>query len=185
MRGQALLALGALTAGLSLAQPAFADHDPYRYGASASPAYTRAEQECRDERTRRTVGGAVIGAIAGAVFGNNVASGGHQGDGTTLGAVLGGAAGAAIGRSSADCDRLRDQHVYRGNDGYGRDPYDDGSYGDGSGLYGGPPRDGYRRAGYSGERCEWQEVRIRDRHGRYHNEDVYMCLDHDGVWRAR
>jgi len=190
MRGQALLAIGVLVAGLGIAQPASAE--PYRNGATASPEYTRTYEECRAQQNRRAVGGAVIGALAGAVFGNNVASGGHQGDGTALGAVLGGAAGAAIGHGTARCEATHDAQAYRSdrygrNDGYaGQDRYgrDDELEGGPDGSY--DPRGGdrnYRRTGYGQQQCQWQDVRVRDRWGRTHTQDAYMCLGRDGVWR--
>jgi hypothetical protein len=181
MRGQAMLAVGALAAALAVAQPAAAQNYG---GAYASPQYTHTEAACRASQNRRMAGGAIIGAIAGAVIGNNVASGGRQGDGSLLGAALGGAAGAAIGRSTA-CRAVPVEQGYNQpyQAPYQADPYQQGH----DDLYGGPYRQssyhggGYGQGGYG--RCEWQTVTRYDRRGRAYPDDVQMCQGRDGVWR--
>ncbi len=172
MRGQAMLAAGALATALLAAQPAAAE--PY-YGY-VSADQTRYEQQCRDSRTGRTIAGAAIGAIAGAVLGNNVAGRGNQGDGSVLGAVVGGAAGAAIGRSTARCAPPHQQ-------GY-QQPYQQPYHNDGSGLYGGPA---YTPSsyGYGGGDCRWGEVVTQDPDGYAYRENVYMCRGPDGQWRPQ
>jgi len=83
--------------------------------AAAAPASAQGYRYS-DDCTRRIhdngTAGAIVGGIAGAVLGSNLA---HHG-GRTGGAILGGAAGAAIGNSvarSSTKDRCRGHHVYR------------------------------------------------------------------------
>ncbi|MGE0828155.1 MAG: glycine zipper 2TM domain-containing protein [Hyphomonadaceae bacterium] len=163
MRGQALLALGALTAALAIAQPAAAE-DRY-YGDHRSE-----RQSCEQQRNGRTAAGAVIGAIIGGVIGNNVAATGNQSEGTILGGVLGGAAGAAIARNSNRCDRYAEGDYAPYEDDYG--PYDDGS-----GLYGGPNGE------YDRGDCRWRDAPYWDQRGRRREERVWMCRDEYGEWR--
>lgn len=186
MRGQAMLAVGALAAALMAATPASAQGYG---GAYASPQYTQTEAACRASQNRRTAGGAIIGALIGGVVGNNVASGGRQGDGSILGAVVGGAAGAAIGRSTA-CRAVPVEQGYNQpyQAPYQQDPYQSQNQHRDDDLYGGPYRQssyqggGYGQNGY-GQRCEWQTVTRQDRRGRPYADEVQMCQGRDGVWR--
>jgi hypothetical protein len=76
---------------------AFDYRDPYVTGyRTASP--------CQDRRRSNTAVGGLLGALAGAAIGSNVAARGVRGEGTALGAVVGGIAGAAIGNNSVRCD---------------------------------------------------------------------------------
>ena len=181
MRGQAMLAVGALAAALMAATPASAQNSG---GAYASPQYTQAEAACRASQNRRTAGGAVIGAILGGVIGNNVAAGGNQGDGSILGAVVGGAAGAAIGRSTA-CRAVPVEQGYNQpyQAPYQADPYQQSHRGNDDGLYGGPYRQSSYQGGGYGQACEWQTVTRYDRRGRAYTDEVQMCQGRDGVWR--
>ena len=93
------------------------DYDA-RYGAGAwerryggydyhrdSDAYGRyASSPCERGRNSSAATGGVIGALAGAAIGSNIAGRGDRTAGAVLGAVAGGAAGAAIGGSTAQCD---------------------------------------------------------------------------------
>jgi uncharacterized protein YcfJ len=136
------------------------------------------DPHCEDRREDRMVAGALIGGIAGAVLGGNVAADGARTEGAALGGALGAAAGAAIGRNTAECDvdaRYDHNRGRYGDDRYGRDRYGYG-YGYGrDGLYGAPPH----------EECRWTQQTWRDRRGRARTEDIYVCLDRDGVWRER
>jgi len=71
------------------------DRDYYR-GYRNSP--------CERSRDNRTVGGALIGALAGGALGSNLDNDGNRSEGTVLGAIVGGAIGANVGRSTARCD---------------------------------------------------------------------------------
>jgi uncharacterized protein YcfJ len=188
MRSQVLAAAAMATVLTAFAQPAAAQQ--YR-----SYHDEHVSRQCERSRDNRTAGGAVIGGIVGALLGREVADRGVRGEGAGLGAVVGAVAGGAIGRSTANCEDAvqgrydpdygrpyaRDDGYYRDDDRY-RDR--DGYYrGDDDDLYGGP----YAESGYYGEEeyrdCRWREQVVRDRYGRRYREDVYMCRDHNGVWR--
>lgn len=178
MRSQALLALGVMAAVLGFAQPAAAQYYDDR-------------RTCEQERNDRTMAGVLLGAVAGGVLGNNVASTGNQGDGTILGAILGGAAGGAIARGRNDCDDYYGEGSYDPYDeGYAEpphaDPYYEGGYDD-EGLLGGDDY-GYRgdpRYADSGQ-CRWGTMEYYDRNGRRRGtEQVWMCQGRDGVWRPQ
>ena len=90
------LAAAALAAA-SFTTPAFAQ----------SVDYTRAYEDCRSNTNEQVIGG-LIGAVAGGVFGSQVAARGARSEGSALGAVLGGVAGAAIADGANDCDKYRE-----------------------------------------------------------------------------
>lgn len=166
MRGQALFAASAF-AMMAFVQPASAQSYP-----SYHDEHVELQRQCAQSRQNRTVGGAVIGGVVGALLGREVADRGVRGEGAALGAVVGAAAGAGIGRSTAACDRVP-QGSY--------DPYygerQDGYYGDD--RYG----DGYRQSGYRDERdCRMGEVITRDRRGREYREETLLCRGNDGRW---
>lgn len=186
MRGQALL-----LAGLALVMTAFASAQ-----APAAAQNSYRDPNCQQQQQNRMVAGALIGGVAGAVLGNNAAARNAQTEGTVLGGAVGAAAGAAIGRATANCQQAYNQSYgynnrapdpYYGNSGYGGNQgYPNSGYSQ-SGY-------GYNNAGQSGygygygqpqQECRWGEQRVRDRSGRWQTQDVYLCLDADGVWRAR
>jgi len=81
-----------------------------RYGVGSYDRYRTdwyrpyASSPCeRAARGNSTVGG-VIGALAGAAIGSNVAARNARTEGAVLGALVGGALGANIGKASAQCD---------------------------------------------------------------------------------
>ena len=76
------------------ATPYYAPNAPY-YGANS--AYTAAPAVKCDNST--TVGAGVIGAIAGAMLGSNVAAHGRRTEGAVLGGVVGAGIGAAVGHA--------------------------------------------------------------------------------------
>jgi len=59
---------------------------------------------CRQQRRDRAGAGAVIGGIAGAVIGSNMADRNVRGEGAAIGAVAGALVGSQVGRATADCD---------------------------------------------------------------------------------
>lgn len=95
---------------------------------------------CRRDTTTRSTTGGIIGALAGAAIGSNLAA--HHG-GRTGGAALGGLAGAAlganIGKSTAACQsngQQRQGYYDNSQRYYGSNSYDSGYYaGDGGGYY--------------------------------------------------
>jgi len=183
MRGQAFIAAAAVAAALVVAaQPAAAQQ--YR---SYHDEHVANQQACQQSRNNRTLTGVIIGGIAGAVLGREVADRGVRGEGALLGAVVGATAGGAIGRNTADCRDVPEGSYdpYSGRPYPGapydgdEDPYYQG--GDDDDLAGGP----YNQSGYrgGGDDCRWGELRTVDRRGRERSEQVWMCRDRDGVWR--
>jgi uncharacterized protein YcfJ len=175
MKRQALFAASAF-ALMSIAQPATAQ----QYGSYHDEHV--AAQQCQQSRNNRTVGGAIIGGLAGAILGHNVAGGrGSRDEGRALGAVVGAVAGGAIGRNSANCS-TQVQGSY--DPYYGQAQYpDDGYYGGRDDEYYGDDDYAYRNEdSYRGD-CRPGEVITRDRYGREYRERVTMCRDRDGVWR--
>ena len=86
MRATALIVAGLTTLVMAL--------------GAAAPAQAQAygvDPHCAQQRQNRMVAGALIGGVAGAVLGNNVAARNAQTEGTVLGGAVGAAAGAAIG----------------------------------------------------------------------------------------
>ncbi|MFZ4120660.1 MAG: glycine zipper 2TM domain-containing protein [Caulobacterales bacterium] len=173
MRATALIVAGLTTLVMAL--------------GAAAPAQAQAygvDPHCAQQRQNRMVAGALIGGVAGAVLGNNVAARNAQTEGTVLGGAVGAAAGAAIGRQSARCDN----NAYSQYQQRAPDPYYNPS-----GLYGAPPQNGYYGTSNAGgygygspqQECRWGEQRIRDRNGRWQSQDVYLCQGPDGVWRAQ
>lgn len=163
MRGQVLLAVSALALA-AFASPASAQQ--YR---SYQDEHVARSEACQQSHNNRTIGGAAIGGLAGAIAGNNIAGRGHRGDGSLLGAVVGAFVGGAIGNSTANAqpqcdgrvagnydpyygqarapysDRYADNR-YNDDRRYDDNRYDDNGYDD-SQLDGGPDDDGY----YSGK----------------------------------
>jgi hypothetical protein len=176
MRGQVLFAVSAL-AIMAFAQPAAAQQ--YRTYHDEHVA----TQQCQQSRQNRTVGGAVIGGILGAVLGHNVAeSRGSRDEGRALGAVVGAVAGGALGRNSANCD-TQVRGSYDQYYGQAQDPYYAGR--SDNDYYGGP----YQESGYYGRdddynrrNCQPSVVERRDRYGRRYQEEILMCRGPDGRW---
>jgi hypothetical protein len=129
---------------------------------------------CERSRDNRTVGGALIGALAGGAIGAQLDRHGSNDTGVVLGALVGGAIGANVGRSTANCDTTGYYYSYEQT--Y---PYREASYypGSRSGRY---DYDWYARhrcrlavapAYYSGT-TEYRYVRVcPDRRGRYRITD--------------
>lgn len=178
MRGQVLIAAAALATALFAAAPASAQS----YGSTYHDEHVAIQEQCRDSRTNRTIGGAVIGGILGAVLGSNIAGDGHRGDGTAVGAVAGAVAGGAIGRNTAKCDEVPqgDYDPYYGQPSNygGGDPY----RGDDSGLEGGPYDGRIYRDSY-GRDCRETQIMRRDSYGREYADVAVMCRGNDGAWR--
>jgi uncharacterized protein YcfJ len=172
MKRQAFLAAAAMAAALVSVQPASAQQ--YR---TYHEAHVANQQQCQTSRQNRTVGGAVVGGIIGAVLGREVADRGVRGEGALLGAVVGATAGGAIGRNTAQCSQVP-QGDYDPYYGHAQDTY----YGGDDDLYGGP-NDGYYSRDRYNQDCRMGEVITRDRYGREYREEAWMCRGADGVWR--
>lgn len=138
----------ALTAAAATA-PAMAQ--PYRYDEYSryddrGDNYYRYHQDwCRKQKKKGQTNGAIIGGIAGAVLGSQVAGNGARTEGSLVGAAAGAAIGSNVGRQSAKA-RCDDRGAYFGYD----DTYDyRGRYYRSGGRYG----DGW----YEERRCRWAQ----------------------------
>ena len=78
-------------------------YDRY-YGAQADQTYREDRRECRNKKNGNTAAGAILGGIAGAVIGSNLAHGGGREGGAIIGGVAGAAGGSAIARGTVHCD---------------------------------------------------------------------------------
>jgi len=140
-------------------------------------AHVANQHQCQASRNNRTVGGAVVGGIVGALLGREVADRGVRGEGALLGAVVGATAGGAIGRNTAQCAQVP-QGSYDPYYGQSQDTYYPGD----DDLYGGRD-DGYYRDNRYDDDCHMGEIVTRDRYGREYREEAWMCRGADGVWR--
>jgi hypothetical protein len=77
-------------------------YDRY-YAAQADGAYREDRRECHQEKKGNEVAGGLLGGIAGAVIGSNVARGGGREGGAIIGGVGGAALGANIAKDSTHC----------------------------------------------------------------------------------
>ena len=184
MRGQVFVAAGALAAAL-MATPAQAQQYPTYHQAHV------ANSQCQQAQQNRTVGGALIGGIAGAVLGHNVAGGhGSRDEGTALGAVVGALAGGAIGRSTVGQCVPPNASAYDPYNGQSYSQYpsqDEGYYDkDDEDLYGGPQDSNYYGDDdYNRDDCRMGQVISQDRYGRERRDDVMLCRGSDGRWRPQ
>jgi hypothetical protein len=109
-----LIGLTAATAALAAGAAQAQSYGGYNNGAYYDP--------CARDKTSRSVVGGLLGAGIGAALGNNIAAGGHRGDGSVLGGVVGGVAGAAIGNNSAACSSGSQPYANNYNSGYAAAP---------------------------------------------------------------
>jgi hypothetical protein len=150
MRGQVLLAVSALALA-AFAAPASAQQ--YR---SYQDEYVSKTQACQQSHTNRTLGGAAIGGVTGAIIGNNVTHSGHHDRGSLIGGIAGALIGGAIGNSTANQQPQCQPGVAGNYDPYygqAQPPYDDryadngysgdDQYGDDDDLDGSPDDDDY------------------------------------------
>jgi len=141
--------------------------DANAYGRDTTYAGAYADP-CRGQRSTNTVAGGLIGALAGAALGSNVAARNARPEGAVLGALVGGALGANIGKSSAKCDQGGYYYSYDQTV-----PYREGRY------------DRARRSGrydysyYNRQRCRLAPAPIRGDEYRY----VRVCPDGEGRYR--
>jgi hypothetical protein len=150
--------------------------DEGRYGRYEAPAagyYGRPTTyngpvTCRNDHSSATAGG-ILGALAGAALGSNVAARGHRGDGAVLGGIVGAGIGASVGNAH---DRYRCDN---------RGPYF--AYGDTIAYREAPDyRSGrYDYAYYSRMHCRLAPAPI-DSYGRDYRY-VRVCPDADGRYR--
>jgi surface antigen len=152
------------------------DYAAYRDRYGAYDPYWR---ECQRQRSTNTAGGAIIGALAGGLFGNAVSGRHSEGAGTLLGALAGGAVGAGIG-NSLSCEQRGyayrayyrglasgrpGRYDWRGPNGRARGYLDVNSY----------------WVGRNGERCANYDQTVFV-NGRPEYDRGYACQQPDGAW---
>ncbi|MDB5470273.1 MAG: glycine zipper protein [Caulobacter sp.] len=151
--------------------------------ATLLPSMAFAQDRCEQQRDERSVAGTIIGGIAGAVVGSNVAANKNRTEGAVVGGIVGAVAGNAIARSSADCDR-----AYGYYDTNGSWHANDRRVGRASGYFDRDGRfvDGQPNGYYDNGR--WVEVRgaggYNDRDGRWVPAASNGYYDSRGQWVA-
>jgi hypothetical protein len=85
--------MGLTTVGAAAAQ-SYDSRDGYYYE----------QQRCHAKKSTNGTAGAVLGGIAGAILGSNVAHGGGRTGGAIIGGVAGAAVGSNVGRNGTNCD---------------------------------------------------------------------------------
>jgi hypothetical protein len=145
------LALATAIAAGATVTPAFA-YDRYgdRYDSRYDNNWNRREyyeDACQQEKRKRRNTGAVVGGLAGAVLGSQVAGHGAKTEGAVVGGVAGAVVGANVGRSSAKnswaCDRQGAYFRY------------DQTYPYRSSYYRADYRGRYNDDWYERNRCRW------------------------------
>lgn len=123
---------------------------------------------CRNDHSSATAGG-ILGALAGAALGSNIAARGHRGDGAVLGGVVGLGIGASVGNAHDryNCDSRGPYYSYNDTIAY-RESRDSRS-----GQY------GYND--YTRMRCRLAAAPV-DSDGRDYRY-VRVCPDRDGRYR--
>jgi hypothetical protein len=101
--------------------------------AAAVPSFAQAQSggsyydPCRREQTNRGTVGGVLGALAGAAIGSNVAARKNRTEGALLGGAVGAVGGAVVGNNSAAC-RSGDYRSSYYDGGYNSGGYNGGGY---------------------------------------------------------
>jgi hypothetical protein len=152
--------------------------------AAMLPTMAFAQDRCAQQSNDRNAAGTVIGGIAGAVVGGNVADRKNRTEGAVVGGILGAIAGNVIARSTADCDR-----AYGYYDSNGQWHANDRRVDRASGYF---DRDGRfvegRPNGYYSQDGRWVASReadgYMDRDGRWVPANVNGYYDSRGQWVA-
>jgi Glycine zipper 2TM domain len=178
-----ILTLAAATAALTV--PAAASAQSYGNRGYAVP------QDCQQSVNNNRLAGGVVGAVAGAVLGNQLAARNARPEGQVLGAVVGAVAGQAIAKGRLACDdaaynggyQPRRESQYRPQ-GYGYSNYDprfDNRRHNNSYAY----QTSYTPPRHVRQECGWGEAALRRPDGLYERQQVWMCRDHRGNWQVQ
>lgn len=156
---------------------------------------------CRRAQSSNATGAGLLGAVAGAVIGGNVASRNARDEGAVLGGLLGAAVGASIGKNAAACrsdgytsyqPAYQQPQVYYSQSYYSR-PY--AYYGQGYGpAYSYAPQPAYDDYGYdydaydrarrpADDGCRNVESSVRMPDGRVQTRLVRACPDSRGQYQ--
>lgn len=96
------LSAAAIATAFTALSPAIASAQPRayeQYGSGDGYYY----DGCRRAQSSNATGAGLLGAVAGAVIGGNVASRNARDEGAILGGLLGAAVGASVGKNAAAC----------------------------------------------------------------------------------
>jgi uncharacterized protein YcfJ len=181
----------AAAATLVLAAPAFAQAQSY------GNRYTPVTQECQQSVNNNRLAGGLIGAVAGAVVGKQVAGRNARTEGQVLGAVVGAVAGSEIGKRRLACDDGAYNNAPQRQGAYHQNSYGYNNSYNNSGYTNGGYNNGYRhhhddrayQASYTPpvatrQECGWGEAALRRPDGLYERQQVWMCRDNRGAWQV-
>ena len=185
---------GVMALSAALAVPSFASAQSGYYGNSDNSGYY---DPCRRSSSNRGTTGGLLGALAGAAIGSNVAARNARTEGAVLGGLVGAVAGAKIGKDSAACTPSR--QAYYGNSQYGSNGYYGNGYDNGyaqqtydydrSSGYDAYDRrgDSYRvstQGGVDANGCTLAESPIYLPDGRVQKRFVRVCQDSQGRYQV-
>lgn len=181
--------------------PAAASAQP-RAGEQYADANGYYYDGCRRAQSSNATGAGLLGAVAGAVIGGNVASRNARDEGAVLGGLLGAAVGASIGKNAAACrsdgytsyqQTYQQPQVYYSQSYYSRQPY---YYGQGYGpAYSYAPQSSYddryeedyaydsRSRQPADDGCRNVESSVRMPDGRVQTRLVRACPDSRGQYQ--
>lgn len=142
----------------------------YGNGADRYGVDTNAQVAVCNNRSNATAGG-LIGALAGAAIGSNVAARNARTEGAVLGAVVGGAIGANIAKSTYNCDQTGAYYSYNQTVPY-REALDDRRTNSGR----------YNYSYYAQQRCRLAAAPA-EYGGRAETRYVRVCPDAQGRYR--
>ncbi len=175
---------GIMALSAAAAIPSFASAQSGYYGQSYNNGYY---DPCRRSSTNRSTTGGLIGALAGAAIGSNVAARNARTEGAVLGGLIGAAAGAKIGQSSAACSPGRQSGYYGSGSQYGSNGNYGGSngyYGSSNGYYGSNYDNGYADRTYDYDRTGYYNEQAYDRRGNSYSVSTRRGLGADGCTLA-
>jgi hypothetical protein len=100
-------------------------------GAAATPSFARdygygyraADEACHDKKQDKGATGAIVGGLAGALLGSQIAGRGDHAGGAVIGGLAGAVLGNTIGRSSAKSSAACEARDYGRVDYRGRQSY--------------------------------------------------------------
>jgi Glycine zipper 2TM domain len=178
-----ILTIAAASAALTV--PAAVSAQSYGNRGYAIP------QECQQSVNNNRLAGGVVGAVAGAVLGKQLAARNSRTEGQVLGAVVGAVAGQHIAKGRLACDdaaynggyQPRRESNYRPqNYGYSNhnQHYDDRRYNNGYAY-----QTSYTPPRQIRQECGWGEAALRRPDGLHERQQVWMCRDSRGQWQVQ
>ncbi|MDO8800400.1 glycine zipper 2TM domain-containing protein [Phenylobacterium sp.] len=170
-------AAGIMALSAAAAMPSFASAQSGYYGQSYDSGYY---DPCRRSSSNRSTTGGLIGALAGAAIGSNVAARNARTEGAVLGGLVGAVAGSKIGKDSAACAPSRQSGYYGSGSQYGSNGY----YGGSNGYYGSAYDNGYAGRTYDYDRSSAYNDQAYDRRGNSYSVSTQGGVGADGCTLA-